>query len=37
MIWDIHLNDEVDILRQTVKEFAKKNISPIAKKIDQEN
>ena len=37
MIWDLHLNDEVDILRQTVKEFAKKNISPIAQKIDQEN
>ena len=36
MNWDIHVNDEVDILRQTVKEFARKTISPIAQKIDQE-
>ena len=37
MNWDIQLNDDVDLLRKSVREFAKKHISPIAKQIDDEN
>ena len=37
MNWDIQLNDEVDILRKTVRQFAKKSIAPIAQKIDKDN
>ena len=37
MNWDIQLNDDVDLLRKSVREFAKKHISPISKQIDDEN
>ena len=37
MNWDIQINDEVDLLRATVRKFAEKNITPIAKDIDVNN
>ena len=33
MNWDIKINDEIDLLRETVRQFAEKNISPIPDKI----
>ena len=30
MNWDIQINEEIDLLRKTVRQFAKKNIAPIA-------
>ena len=37
MNWDIQLNEEVDMLRETVKQFAEKRIAPIAEDVDREN
>ena len=37
MNWDIQLNEEVDMLRDTVREFAEKRIVPIAEDVDREN
>ena len=37
MIFDTQLNEEVDLLRETVREFAAKEISPIAAEIDRSN
>ena len=30
MNWDIHINEEVDLLRETVRQFAENDIAPIA-------
>ena len=37
MIFNTTLNEEVDLLRQTVRDFAEKEIAPIADQIDREN
>ena len=37
MNWDIQLNEEVDLLRETVRQFAAKRITPIADEIDRKN
>ncbi|MDP6211211.1 MAG: isovaleryl-CoA dehydrogenase [SAR324 cluster bacterium] len=37
MNWDIQLNEEVDMLRETVRQFAEKRIAPIAEDVDREN
>ena len=37
MIFKTTLNEEVDLLRQTVRDFAEKEIAPIAEQIDREN
>ena len=37
MNWDIHINEEVDLLRETVRQFAENNIAPIADEIDRKN
>jgi len=37
MNWDIQLNEEVDLLRETVRQFAEKRIAPIADEIDRNN
>ena len=37
MIFDTQLNEEVDLLRETVREFAAKEIAPIAAKVDRSN
>ena len=37
MNWDIQLNEEVDLLRETVRQFAEKHIAPIADEIDRNN
>ena len=37
MNWDIQLNENVDMLRETVRQFAEKRIVPIAEDIDREN
>ena len=37
MNWDIQLNEDVDMLRETVRQFAEKRIVPIAEDIDREN
>ena len=37
MNWDIQLNEEVDMLRETVMQFAQKHIAPIAEDVDREN
>ncbi|GIT08298.1 MAG: hypothetical protein CM1200mP30_19280 [Pseudomonadota bacterium] len=37
MNWDIQVNEEVDLLRETVRQFAEKNIAPIAGEIDRDN
>ncbi|MDE0908150.1 MAG: isovaleryl-CoA dehydrogenase [SAR324 cluster bacterium] len=37
MIFDTQLNEEVDLLRETVREFAAKQIAPIAAEIDRSN
>ena len=37
MNWDIQVNEEVDLLRETVQQFAEKNIAPIADDIDRDN
>ena len=34
---DIQVNEEVDMLRETVRQFAEKNIARIADDIDREN
>ena len=34
MLFDTQLNEEVDLLRETVREFAEKEIAPIADEID---
>ena len=37
MNWDIQINEEIDLLRETVRQFAEKNIAPIADEIDRNN
>ena len=37
MNWDIQLNEEVDMLRETVRQFAEKCIAPIAEDVDRQN
>ncbi|MEC7215712.1 MAG: acyl-CoA dehydrogenase family protein, partial [SAR324 cluster bacterium] len=37
MIWNISLNEEVDLLRETVRTFAEKELAPIADQIDRDN
>ena len=37
MNWDIKLNEEVDLLRESVRQFAEKYIAPIADDIDRSN
>ena len=37
MIWDIKLNKEVDLLRESVRQFAEKYIAPIAADVDRSN
>ena len=37
MILNLSLNDEVDLLRETVRSFAEKELAPIADQIDREN
>ena len=37
MIWNLSLNEEVDLLRETVRTFAEKELAPIADQIDREN
>ncbi|MBC8259148.1 MAG: isovaleryl-CoA dehydrogenase [SAR324 cluster bacterium] len=37
MNWDILLNEEIDLLRETVRQFAEKNIAPLAAEIDRDN
>ncbi|MAA90189.1 MAG: acyl-CoA dehydrogenase [Deltaproteobacteria bacterium] len=37
MIWNSSLNEEVDLLRETVSAFAEKEIAPLADQIDREN
>ena len=37
MNWDIKINEEIDLLRETVRQFAEKNIFPIADEIDKKN
>ena len=37
MDWDIQVNEEIDLLRETVRHFAEKNIAPIANDIDRDN
>ena len=37
MNWDIQLNEEVDMLRETVMQFAQKHIAPIAEDVDRVN
>ena len=37
MIFDTQLNEEVDLLRETVREFAAKEIAPIAAEMDRSN
>ena len=37
MIWNSSLNEEVDLLRETVRAFAEKEIAPLADQIDREN
>jgi len=37
MNWDIQLNEEVDLLRETIRQFAEKRIAPIADEIDRNN
>ncbi len=37
MNWDIQINEEVDLLRETVRQFAEKHIVPIADEIDRNN
>ena len=37
MNWDIQVNEEIDLLRETVRQFAEKNIFPIADEIDKKN
>ena len=34
---DIQVNEEIDLLRETVRQFAEKNIAPIADDIDRDN
>ena len=37
MNWDIKLNEEVDLLRESVRQFAEKCVAPIADDIDRSN
>ena len=37
MIWNLSLNEEVDLLRETVRTFAEKELAPIADQIDRDN
>ncbi len=37
MIWDTQLNEEVDLLRESVREFAEREIVPLADAIDRNN
>ena len=37
MNWDIQINEEIDLLRETVRQFAEKNIASIADEIDRNN
>ncbi len=37
MNWDIKLNEEVDLLRESVRQFAEKYIAPIAADVDRSN
>ena len=37
MNWDIQITEEIDFLRETVRQFAEKNIAPIADDIDRNN
>ena len=37
MNWDIRLNEEVDLLRKSVRDFAEREIIPIADEIDRSN
>ena len=37
MNWDIKLNEEVDLLRESVRQFAEKCIAPIADDVDRSN
>ena len=37
MYWDIKINEEIDLLRETVRQFAEKDIFPIADEIDKKN
>jgi isovaleryl-CoA dehydrogenase len=37
MIWDIQLSEEIDLLRETVREFAEREIAPLADNIDRSN
>ena len=37
MNWDIQLNENVDMLRETVRQFAEKRIVPIAEDMDRKN
>ena len=37
MKWDNQVNEEIDLLRETVRQFAEKNIAPIADDIDRDN
>ncbi len=37
MNWDIKLNEEVDLLRESVRQFAEKCITPIADDVDRSN
>ena len=37
MNWDIQINEEIDLLRETVRQFAEKNIVSIADEIDRNN
>ena len=37
MNWDIKINKEIDLLRETVRQFAEKNNLPIEDEIDIKN
>ena len=37
MNWDIQINEEIDLLRETVRQFAEKKIASIADEIDRNN
>ena len=37
MIWNLSLNEEVDLLRETVRTFAETGLAPIADQIDRDN
>jgi Acyl-CoA dehydrogenases len=37
MIWNLSLNEEVDLLRETVRTFAERELAPIADQIDRDN